>query len=160
LFCLQNIKSDSQLICYHLCNNKISKHLKFILVHGTETLFKIDLWTQLRYSCLTLALLKTSSICFKTDTHLRFDIDSTFDFLLFGSYSTTTNQMLTHYARVSFLTLTSERQWLQTRIFNDSMLFSSRLLIKTLKHARTIVHLLTVFFTFTTLCHLRFEKTL
>jgi len=28
---LSQNKSDSKLICYHVCNNKITKHLKFIL---------------------------------------------------------------------------------------------------------------------------------
>ena len=65
-------RSDSELIVYPLCNNTIMKHSKFIPLHGTEALMKMDILMQLCYSCLTLASLTLFSICFKTKTHLGF----------------------------------------------------------------------------------------
>jgi len=77
-------------------------HKTFILLHGTQALLKIDCSMRLRYSYLTLAFLTSSSTGFNTETQLGFGKNSAINFLLFGTYGTTTNQMLRHYVKASF----------------------------------------------------------
>ena len=36
LLCIIKLTSDSEFIRYHLCNNKFTKHLTVILLHGTK----------------------------------------------------------------------------------------------------------------------------
>jgi len=91
----KNLFSHSEFYAFHLYNNKVTQHLKFILLHRTEALFKMDVLMRLSSMCLTLAPLTLLSDCFISLTQLGFGNNSGSTFLLFETYYTTAKQVLT-----------------------------------------------------------------